>query len=113
MRELRIYTTATGRTPFREWLLSLKDLQARAMIRIRLARVQLGNFGDCRPVGEGLSELRINYGPGYRVYFGQDGSTLVILLCGGSKGTQRHDIVRAKSFWNDYRSRRDAENYRL
>jgi len=68
----------------------------------------LGNTGDSRPVGEGVSELRIPFGPGHRVYFGQDGPVLVVLLCGGSKRTQRQDIERAKTYWRDYRRTRDV-----
>jgi putative addiction module killer protein/probable addiction module antidote protein len=72
---------------------------------VRLRRVRLGNLGDCKPVGEGVSELRIKTGPGYRLYFGQDGGTLVVILCGGNKATQRKDIADAKRYWSDYRSR--------
>ena len=67
-RELREYLTETGRNPFHDWLHALRDTQARARIRIRLNRLRLGNFGDCKPVGEGVIELRISFGPGYRVY---------------------------------------------
>ncbi len=74
-------------------------------IRVRLDRVSLGNFGDCHSVGEGVQELRIDYGPGYRVYFGQAGSTIVLLLCGGDKDTQSKDISLAKYYWNEYRRR--------
>jgi putative addiction module killer protein len=104
-RELREYLTETGRNPFREWLHSLRDLEARARIRVRLNRVRLGNLGDCRPVGEGVSELRLDFGPGYRVYFGQDGDVLVILLCGGDKRTQTRDIATAKQYWQTYKRR--------
>lgn len=104
-RELLEYLTESGRSPFREWLHSLRDPQTRARIRIRLNRVRLGNLGDCRPVGEGVSELRLDFGPGYRVYLGQEGDALVILLCGGVKRTQAHDIATAKEFWRSYRRR--------
>jgi putative addiction module killer protein len=87
-RILRIYSTVDGRKPFQEWLDSLKDYNAQARILVRLERVRLGNFGDWKPVGEGMCELRIDVGPGYRVYLGQDAESLVILLCGGSKATQ-------------------------
>lgn len=82
---------------YREWFDSLKDQQAKARIDVRIRRVSLGNFGDTRPVGQGISELRIDYGPGYRVYFLQRGIILVILLCGGDKSTQSKDIRRAKA----------------
>ena len=68
-------------------------------------RVSLGNLGDCHGVGDGVQELRIDYGPGYRVYFGQLGSTIVLLLCGGDKSTQANDIEQAKHYWNEYRRR--------
>jgi putative addiction module killer protein len=107
-RELRIYATAGGRAPFADWLESLKDPAARGVVRARLNRVRVGNFGDCRPVGEGVSELRIHYGPGYRVYFAIQGPVVVVLLCAGSKRTQDQDTVRAKAYWRDYRSRQDG-----
>ncbi len=107
MRELRIYTTEDGEAPFSVWLQKLRDSQGRAIVRTRLARVRLGNLGDCKAVGNGVFELRIDFGPGYRVYFGQDGERLVILLCGGDKRTQSKDIEKAKKYWSDYRSRSD------
>jgi len=77
------------------WFRSLRDARARARIDNRIRRLSLGNPGDVRPVGGGVSELRIDYGPGYRVYFAQRGATIVILLCGGDKRTQSRDIARA------------------
>jgi len=103
-----IYTTADGREPFSEWVEALADDRAYAAIAVRLARVRLGNLGDCRFLGEGLGELRIHFGPGYRLYFGEDGQEVILLLCGGTKGTQRSDIARAKARWRDYRSRENA-----
>ncbi|MCL4261740.1 MAG: type II toxin-antitoxin system RelE/ParE family toxin [Anaerolineae bacterium] len=100
--ELLEYLTEDDRNPFREWLEGLRDQQARARIRIRLNRIRLGNFGDCKSVGSGISELRIPYGPGYRIYFGRKGDTVVILLYGGDKSTQSRDIALAKAYWNDY-----------
>jgi putative addiction module killer protein len=108
-RELRIYTTEDGDAPFSNWLNRLRDAQGRAIVRTRLARIRLGNFGDCKAVGDGVFEFRIDFGPGYRVYFGQEGNRLVILLCGGDKRTQSKDIAKAKKFWSDYRSRDDAK----
>jgi putative addiction module killer protein len=103
--ELLEYLADSGRSPFREWLEGLRDRQARARIRVRLNRIRLGNFGDCRSVGGGVSELRIPHGPGFRVYFGRKGSTSVILLCGGDKKTQSRDIALAQEYWDDYLGR--------
>ena len=80
---------------FDDWFSSLKDRQARARIQARIDRAEQGNFGDCAPVGEGISEMRIHAGPGYRVYFAQRGMELVILLAGGDKSTQSRDINAA------------------
>ena len=78
-RTLRVYTTADGRAPFSEWLGSLRDQRARDLVRVRLDLLQLGILGDCRALGRGISELRIDFGPGYRVYFGQEGWSIVLL----------------------------------
>jgi putative addiction module killer protein len=97
-----VYRASDGRAPFNDWLLSLKDARTRAKVRARIARLRLGNFGDCKSVGEGVSELRVPYGPGFRVYFARHCRTVVILLCAGDKGTQRQDIALAKRYWRDY-----------
>jgi putative addiction module killer protein len=81
---------------FSTWLRKLQNLQALARIQIRIRRLSLGNFGDAKPVGEGVSELRIDYGPGYRVYFQKTGNLLILLLIGGTKKTQAADIAKAK-----------------
>lgn len=81
---------------FSGWLLKLADSRARMRIQVRIDRMSEGNFGDVKAIGEGLSEARINYGPGYRVYFMQQGNQLVILLCGGDKSSQSHDIKQAR-----------------
>jgi putative addiction module killer protein len=107
-RDIRRYITSDGRVPFVEWLHSLRDTKAKTNINKRLDRVSLGNLGDYRSLGEGVCELRIDYGPGYRVYFGQIGSTIVLLLCGGAKSTQEQDIRRAIEYWTDYRRRENA-----
>ena len=96
------YLTENGLNPFRKWLEGLKDRQARAKVRVRLNRIRLGNFGDSKSVGNGVYELRIPYGPGYRVYFGRKGNKVIILLFGGDKKTQRKDIALAKKYWADY-----------
>src|SRR5258706_9104578 len=92
-KQIEYYETTDGKSPFREWFAALRDRKAQARIDARLARVQLGNFGEHEPVGEGVMELKIDYGSGYRVYFGQMRTTLVILLCGGGKGKQTKDIT--------------------
>lgn len=103
--EVREYQTEDGRKPFQEWFRNLRDREARVRIRVRLDRVVLGNLGDVKSVGRGVSELRITYGSGYRIYFGRDGNRIVILLCGGDKRTQRQDIEDAHLFWADYKRR--------
>ena len=93
MDVLEIFKSA----PFDRWLIGLRDMRARARIQMRLDRLALGNPGDVKPVGAGISEMRIDYGPGYRVYFFTVGTTAVILLCGGDKTTQTADIAKAKT----------------
>ena len=104
-RTLLTYVKADGDAPFNDWLKTLKNIKARAIIRARLNRVRLGNFGDCKSVGEGVQELRIKFAAGYRVYFAQEGDTIVILLSGGNKSTQSKDIKQAKVYWQDYKKR--------
>lgn len=82
---------------FIDWLTALRDVQARARIAKRIDRIAQGNFGDAKPVGDGVSELRFTFGPGYRVYYTRRGDVVVILLCGGDKGSQGRDIERAKA----------------
>ena len=96
------YETRGGGIPFRDWLLSLRDIEVRARIRSRLNRLALGNPGDCESVGSGIFELKFHFGPGYRVYFGYKGKQAVILLLGGDKSTQRKDIETAQDYWRDY-----------
>lgn len=104
-RQIEEYVTSDGRSPFSEWLDGLSDRKARARVRVRLDRLSLGNFGGCRSLGGGLHELRIDYGPGYRVYFGEIGDRIVLLLTGGTKRSQQRDIGRATGFWADFRRR--------
>ncbi len=87
---------------FSDWLRKLRDENARSRIQIRIRRLSLGNFGDVRPVGGGVSELRIDYGPGYRVYLRQRGDVLVLLLAGGTKKTQEADIAKAKKIAREW-----------
>lgn len=105
MFELRAYATEEGRSPYAKWF---KSLNAAAAIKITTAleRMEDGNFSNAKAVGAGVSEYKINFGPGYRVYFGMDGATLVILLCGGSKHRQSDDISAAKAYWADYKKRK-------
>ena len=93
---------------FTSWLTGLRDTVARTRIAARLRRLAIGNPGDVRPIGDGLSELRIDHGPGYRVYYVQRGDVLIVLLCGGDKGTQRRDIQTAKNMANDLEPDQDA-----
>jgi len=105
MIEVFRYQREDGREPFSEWLNSLRDKVALARIRIRLRQVQAGNFGDCDPVGEGVIELRVHVGAGYRVYCGRHGKAVVLLLCGGDKSSQAADIKRAKEWWLEWKRR--------
>lgn len=107
-KEIKEYLTEEGESPFRKWLNSLKDTNSRAKIRVRLNRIRLGNLGDCKSVGSGVSELRIDYGPGYRVYLGQDGDEIIILLLGGDKKRQQKDIETAITYWHDYKRRKNG-----
>jgi putative addiction module killer protein len=105
VNQLHYYQTAAGERPFVRWLAGLTDRQARARIEARLARAAAGNLGDVEPVGEGVLELRIDWGPGYRVYFSRVGQVIVLLLCGGDKRTQQRDIRNAKAYFEDYKTR--------
>lgn len=102
-RELQIYQTPNGHEPFTEWLKSIRDQKIRTRIQARLDRLVDGNFGDCKPVGEGISEIRLHFGAGYRIYFGEVENIIVLLLCGGDKSSQMRDIKRAKTYWQEYK----------
>lgn len=99
------YETAEGDCPFADWFDHL-DPQAAVKIRAAIARMEAGNFGDVKPVGEGVFERRIDWGPGYRIYFGREGTVLIVLLAGGSKKRQRVGIEEARRLWASYRRRR-------
>ena len=86
---------------FHEWMNKLKDRKGRAIITAGLAAAETGNFGDCESVGEGVSEMRIHFGPGYRIYFTQTGSVIYLLLCAGTKASQKKDIQKAKNMANE------------
>ena len=105
MLELRYYLASDGGSPFEEWFSGL-DAAAAAKVAVALARLEQGNLSNVKGVGEGVLEYRIDWGPGYRVYFGRDGDVLVILLTGGTKQRQQRDIETAKATWADYKRRR-------
>jgi putative addiction module killer protein len=104
-REIKIYVTEDEGCPFELWFQSLRDRNAKARIRSRIDRVEMGNLGDFKSVGDGVFELRIDYGPGYRVYFAQQGEAIILLLCGGDKSSQSSDILIAKQYWNEFQQR--------
>jgi putative addiction module killer protein len=103
--EIRHYVTRAGRDVFDDWLSQLADARAQAKIVSRVNRLAAGNFGDCRPLRQGVSELRIDWGPGYRVYYAMLGRACVLLLCGGAKRKQSSDIDRALDYLKDYKER--------
>jgi putative addiction module killer protein len=105
MIEVRRYLTESGKDVFGEWLEDLADDRARAKVAARVLRLAAGNFGDCKSLREGVWELRIDWGPGYRVYFAKEGRSIVLLLCGGDKRKQSADIERAVDYWKDYKAR--------
>ena len=104
-RDIQRYVTSNGNIPFEDWLSSLRSLKTQAKVDARLQRVALGNLGDVRFVGEGVYELKIDYGPGYRIYFGQVDTIVILLLCGGDKSSQNQDITTAKQYWEEYKER--------
>jgi putative addiction module killer protein len=108
MITVREYLDQNGRSPFGRWLDAL-DAQAAAKVTVALARVEQGNFSSVKGVGAGVFECRIDFGPGYRVYFGKDGETLVILVGGGTKKRQQDDIAAAQARWKDYKQRKAQE----
>lgn len=107
-KDLIIYRTQEGREPFTRWRQKLGDRVTVARIDRRIERLGAGQYGDAKAVGSGVTELRLFFGPGYRVYFAEDGERLVVLLCGGDKGSQDRDIEAAKAYWHDYQQNRPA-----
>lgn len=110
--EIRHYVTVAGADPFADWLAALTDRQAQARVEARIDRLERGLLGDVEPCGEGVWELRIDWGPGYRVYYARAGYTIVLLLLGGDKRKQDADIKRAKEYWRDYQQRTKAKDKR-
>ncbi|MCY4364010.1 MAG: type II toxin-antitoxin system RelE/ParE family toxin [Gammaproteobacteria bacterium] len=106
LNRINEYTDEQDKSPYAEWLASLRDARARARVIMHVDRMELGLFGDSEPVGDGLSEVKIHYGPGYRVYYGKEGPDAYLLLCGGDKSTQSKDIKRAKTYWQEHKRRK-------
>ena len=102
MLDIRYYVSASGEEPFAEWFAEL-DAVASAKIVRALARMEQGNFSNVKGVGEGVLEYRIDFGPGYRIYFGRDGETIIVLLTGGTKKRQQRDIDLAHAYWQDFK----------
>lgn len=105
MNEIAHYLTDTGRDLYQEWLERLKDRSARVRVTSRISRLAAGAFGDCKPVGKGVWKLRIDYGPGYRVYYAQAGQEILLLLLGADKRRQQVDIEKAIACWSEYQKR--------
>jgi putative addiction module killer protein len=104
--QLEIYKTSNGKKPFDQWFKKLKDFNAKALILARIDRIiKFGNFGDTGFVGDGISEWRFHIGPGYRVYYIECGARIVVILCGGAKGSQNKDIEKAKQYLLDFKKR--------
>jgi len=112
-KETFSYQSLLGRCPFEKWLEALKDRAGRAKIRARITRARAGNLGKCASVGEGVFELKVDFGPGYRVYFGEVGDAIIVLLCGGDKSSQVKDIKVAHEYWADYWRRPHAARKKL
>jgi len=109
MFEIRNYLTETGRDVFMDWYTSLRDINGKKTIGRRLLRLALGHFSDCKPIQDGVWELRIDVGPGYRLYYARAGHTLMLLLCGGNKRTQQADISSALAYWRDWQQKNPKE----
>lgn len=107
---LKALVLENGSCPVEDWLKSIKDTQAKQRVQSRLDRIERGNMGDCKPVGDGIFEFRMDFGPGYRLYYAATGTTLVVLLVGGDKSTQDKDILLAQKLWEEYKN--DTERYK-
>ena len=109
LHQIRLLETDEEQVPFEQWYYSLKDKITKVRVRRRLDRLELGNFGDTKSVGEGIYELRLHFGAGYRVYFTKTENFIIILLGDGDKNTQKKDIIKAKKLWRKYKN--EAERY--
>ena len=105
VNQIEIYRDADGNAPFYEWHLSLKDRKAASIVLNRIDRLKIGNPGYCRDLADGVWEMKIDFGPGYRIYFARSGKTVYLLLAGGDKSTQKADIKEAKRRWQEYQKR--------
>jgi putative addiction module killer protein len=105
MHDIQDYVTQEGEDPFKDWIASLADRMARARLLARVQRMAAGNFGNCRPIDGGVWELKIDHGPGYRVYYARAGIRLILLLIGGDKRRQQTDIATAIDYWQDWQRR--------
>lgn len=103
-KEIVVYQDVSGRSPYDEWYNSLKDKQAKLVILKRINRLAYGNLGDCNALKDGVFELRLHYGPGYRIYFAQEEQQIILLLLGGDKSSQKQDIQKAKEYYHDYQT---------
>ncbi len=103
VRVVKIYQDSIGKEPYTSWIQSLKDARTKARIQQRIRRLELGHFGDHKSLGQGIWELKLDFGPGFRIYYAEEASEIVILLCGGDKKSQERDIEKAKAFWKEYK----------
>ena len=111
--DVRYYVDDQGRSPVTRWIYKLRDKARRTRILSHIAKMELGNFGDSKPVGDGVSELRIHFGQGYRVYYSRQGNEIILLLCAGDKSTQTQDVANAKAYLKNYKERsKDDEKER-
>ncbi len=108
-KEIEIYVAEDGKVPFNVWLEGIVSPKTRQVIDARIARIRIGLMGDVNTIGEGVHEFRIDFGAGYRIYFANAGQTLILLLCGGDKSTQKKDAKLAKTYWADYQARKAKE----
>lgn len=110
--QIDYFRDAAGKSPYKKWYDSIQDSLTQTIIDARLARVRLGNFGDCKSLGQTVYELRITHGPGYRIYFGKKNERVILLLCGGDKGNQEKDIKKAQELWKIWRQENEKKTER-